>query len=130
MMRRQPLWSAGGGGSAEPAVYTLEIISGQTLSDAVTLGGVWSAIELTDVPDPYDPDVDTTFVDGICRANLYRDNVLIGKVLVAHYSGNGSPLTLALPAGLVVETDSSPITLPVFLSDPAETVTLYVPYNP
>lgn len=118
------------GGSSEPAVYTLEIIDGNTLSDAVTVGGVWASSPVTSVPDAYDPDIDDTFIDGICRANLYRDNELVGKVLVAHYSGNGSPLVLALPAGLVVETDGTPITLPIDGTDPVESVNLYVPYNP
>lgn len=117
----------------EPGVgsglYTLEIDRGNTLSDGVTLGIKWASPAPTTVPTLYDPAVDTAFVDGIGRATLRIDGVSQGKVLVAHYDGNGSPLNLALFQGQVVLTSPATLALPL-VSDASQSVTLYIPQTP
>jgi hypothetical protein len=124
---QRPLRVAPGG---SVALYQLYIIGGNTLSDSVTDGIVYEAAGLVEVPDLYDPDIDTTFIDGIGRAELYINGVAeASNVLVAHYDGNGGPLVRALFADQVVLTTASTVTLPLD-SDPTQTVTLYVPASP
>lgn len=124
---KRPLKSKGG---VTSAIYTLEIDRGNVLSDAVTLGIVWASSAPTSVPSLYNPNVDTSFIDGIGRATLYINNTAqSGYVLVAHYSGNGSPLTLALSQTQLVLTSAATVSLPL-VSDATQTVTLYVPLTP
>lgn len=124
----RPIKKKGGGASA--GVYILQIDRGNTLSDGSTLGIKWSSSALTTVPSLYDPTVDTSFVDGIGRATLIINGATqTNKVLVAHYSGNGSPLSIALFQGDIVLSSSSLVTLPL-ASDATQTVSLYVPYTP
>lgn len=111
------------------SIYTLEIDRGNTLSDGSTLGIKWASPAPTTVPSLYDPTVTSSFVDGIGRATLRINGVSQGFVLVAHYTGNGSPLTLALFSGQVVLTSAATVTLPLS-GDPTQTVTLYVPQTP
>ena len=113
------------GGDAH--TYSLVIVGGNTLSDGVTDGIVYEAGGLTDVPSIYDPDVDTTFLDGIGRAILYIDNIAQSNyVLVAHYAGNGGGYMRALYADQEIGTSANTTTLPLS-GDPTQSVTLYVP---
>lgn len=111
------------------ATYTLSIIGGNTLSDGVTDGIVWESGGVLTVPSAYNPAVDTSFIDGIGRASLYVNYTYQGTVLVAHYAGNGSPLTLALFADDVVVTSAATISVEVS-GGGGSTVTCYVPYTP
>lgn len=111
------------------ALMTLEIDRGNTLSDAVTLGIKWASPAPTTVPSLYDPTVTSSFVDGIGRATLRINGTSQGFVLVAHYTGNGSPLTIALITGQVCLTSGATISLPL-VSDATQSVTLYVPQTP
>lgn len=125
-LAQRPLRGGGGGSSS---LYTLEIDRGNTLSDGSTLGIKWASPAPTTVPSLYDPTVTSSFVDGIGRATLRINGVSQGLVLVAHYSGNGSPLTLALFSGQVVLTSAATVALPLS-GDPTQSVTLYVPQTP
>ncbi len=115
------------GGSS--SLYTLTIDRGNTLSDGSTLGIKWTSPAPTTVPTLYDPTVDSSFIDGVGRATLKIDNVSLGLVLVAHYTGNGSSLTLAVWQNQIHATSPATITLPL-ASDPTQTVSLYVPHTP
>ena len=115
------------GGSS--ALYTLEIDRGNTLSDGSTLGIKWASPAPTTVPSLYDPTVTSSFIDGIGRATLRMNGTSLGLVLVAHYTGNGSPLTLALRSGQVVATSATVTTLPL-VSDATQSVSLYIPQTP
>lgn len=118
------------GAASTPSIYHLTIIGGNTLSDGSTTGIVWKSPAPTTVPSLYNPDVDTTFVDGIGRAQLFINGALqTGNVLVANYNGNGSPNQLALAGGNIVMAYPATITLPL-VSDATQTVTLYVPAAP
>lgn len=76
----------GGGGSAT-SVYSLSIVGGNTLSDGSTLGIKKVATAITGVPSNYDPNVTSTFIDGIGRATLFiNGNAQSGFVLVIHDS--------------------------------------------
>ena len=110
-------------------VYTLTIDRGNTLSDGSTLGIKWAGTAPTTVPSLYDPNVDTAYIDGIGRATLRINGSSQGFVLVTHYTGNGSPLNLALVQNQVVETSAATISLPL-ASDATQSVLLFVPYSP
>jgi hypothetical protein len=113
-------------GAVSPSLRLL-IIGGNLLSDGITDGIVWNESGLTEVPDLYDPTVDTSFVDGIGRAYLYIAGVLQpDEVLVAHYYGNGSAWMRCFYADQFPVTSTGTITLPLD-SDPTQVVTLYVP---
>ncbi len=112
------------------AMY-LTIVGGQTLSDAITLGIKYydSGIDgyLTTVPSLYDPNITSTFIDGIGRATLtIDDTVQSGYVLVVNDGRNASAIRTALAATWRVMTLGT-ITLPL-ASDATQSVTLYVPY--
>jgi hypothetical protein len=126
-LAQRPLFGGGGAG-APNTIYTLQIIGGNTLDDAVT-DGVKYVGTLTDVPSIYDPDVDTTFVDGIGRAALFIDGVLqSGNVLVLHDSSGGSIVDALFADDICL---SSPATVSLPLSgDPTQSVTLYRVYTP
>ncbi len=117
-----------GGGSS--VLYTLQIDRGNTLSDGSTLGIKWASPAPTTVPSLYDPNVTSAFIDGIGRATLYINGVAqSGYVLVAHYTGNGSPLTLALVQNEICITTGATISLPL-VSDSTKSVALYIPQSP
>lgn len=118
------------GGSGASPNLRLEVVDGNTLSDGVTLGGKWATPAPTTVPSLYNPNVDSSFIDGIFRAHLYMDDVLQADlVLVAHWDGNSSPLIRAVSAGQSLGTTSALITLPL-VSDPTKTLSFYVPTVP
>jgi hypothetical protein len=86
-------------GGADSSLKILQIIGGQTLSTGQA-GIKYSSSAIASVPSAYDPEVDTTFIDGIGRAYLYVDGALQAtRVLVANYNGNGSPIDFALLGG-------------------------------
>lgn len=110
------------------AIYTLDIDRGNTLSDGVTLGIKYASAP-SSVPSLYDPTVTSSFIDGVGRATLRINGVSQGFVLVAHYTGTGSPLQLALFQGQIVVSSPATVTLPL-VSDATQSVTLYVPQSP
>lgn len=116
------------GGSATQ-IYTLDIIGGNTLDDGVTAGIVYSETPIADVPSLYDPDVTSSFIDGIGRARLYIDGISQpGYVLVVHDGGSGA-ITNALFAGDLCLASPSTVSIPL-ASDPTQSVTAYRPLTP
>ncbi len=127
-LAQRPLFGGGGGSAANP-IYTLQIIGGNTLDDAVTDGIKYESTPIADVPSLYDPDVDTTFVDGIGRAALFIDGVLqTGYVLVLHDSSGGS-IVDALFADDICLTTPTTTSLPL-AGDPTQSVSLYRALTP
>lgn len=125
---QRPIKVKGGGGSVQH-VYQLVIIGGNLLSDGITEGIKYSSSPIVDVPAIYDPEVDTSFVDGIGRGYLYIDGVLQTlRVLILHDSSAGA-ITTALFSGDLCIANVSPTTLPLD-SDPSQTVTLWRPLTP
>lgn len=120
-MYKRPIKVKGGGGSSPTSI--IQIVGGNTLSDGATPGIEWSNTTLTSVPSLYDPTVDTSFVTGIGRGYLYVDGTNTGLVLIANYSGNGSPTTLAAVQGQNF-LGGPTVSLPL-VSDPTQGVTLY-----
>ncbi len=69
-------------GAAPTRFTVIKITGGNTLATGQA-GIKYSSSAITTVGSDYDPDVDTSFIDGIGRADLYIDGVLqTGKVLV------------------------------------------------
>jgi hypothetical protein len=118
-----------GGGSASK-VYTIRILGGNTLSDGSTPGIKFSSSAITSVPSAYDPDVDTSFIDGIGRGILFINGTQqSGNVLIVHHSTGGSGLTLAIPESNVVLTNTATVSIPVAGDPNGATVSCYVPYT-
>lgn len=89
-----------GGGSSPFTVCS--IIGGNTL-DSLQPGILYDA-SVVSVPTLYDPDVDTSFIDGIGNAFLFTDNVMsANKVLIVNAGTTyGSPVAYPLVEGLIV----------------------------
>lgn len=116
-------------GSATTRIYTLIISGGNTLDDGVTSGIVYSETPITEVPSLYDPNVDSTFIDGIGRATLYIDGIAqSGYVLVVHDGGSGA-ITNALFAGDPCLASPNAVSIPL-ASDSSQSVTAYRPLTP
>lgn len=117
------------GGASSPQV-SLQIIGGNTLSDGVTAGIKWALGGVSTVPSVYDPNVTSSFIDGIGRAYLYLDNVLqSGIVLVGNYSGNGGPIIRPLVRDELVFASPNTVQIPLS-GDPTKSVSVYVPASP
>lgn len=72
-----------------PQVRRIYIEDGNTL-DTTQLGIKYSASEITSVPSAYDPNVTSSFIDGIGRGRLEINGVLqSGYVLVVNDSRSG-----------------------------------------
>ena len=110
-------------------VYRLTIVGGNTLDDAVTDGIVYESTPIATVPSLYDPNVTSTFIDGIGRATLSIDGVAqSGYVLVVHDS-DATVISDCLFAGDVCLT--SPVTTTILLSgDPTQAVQAYRALTP
>lgn len=110
-----------------PAAMILTITGGNTLADAVTLG-IKKVSTISSVPSAYDPNVDTTFIDGIGRGTLELDGVAqSGFVLIVNDGRLASPVTFALFAtGRVACFAVSSILISG--SATGASVTVYVPY--
>lgn len=117
------------GGSASASQISLVIIGGNTLADGVTAGIKYEIGGVTTVPVVYDPNVDTTFIAGIGRADLYIDNVYQGKVLVGNFSGNGGPITTPLVADEIVFGAANVVHIPL-VSDATKGNDVYIPASP
>lgn len=84
---------------ASPVVprRTLRIIGGQTILATPALLGIRCATTLT-LSQAYNPDTDATYPDGLGRAWLYEDGILMGRVLVRHdVAAYGLPLLAGQP---------------------------------
>ncbi len=107
--------------------YTLVIDVGNTLSDATTLGIKFKSSTINTVPSLYDPNVDTSFTDGIGRARLYKNRVIqTGYVLVVNDGRSGSQINKALFQNdrcSSLGTTSIPLA-----ADATKSVTVYIPY--
>ncbi len=77
-LAQRPLRVAPGG---SVTLRRIVVIGGQTLATGQD-GIKYSVDEITEVPDAYDPDVDTAFIDGIGVGNMYLNGILSGKVLI------------------------------------------------
>ncbi len=112
------------GSGAAPSLRVITIIGGNTLGTGQT-GIKYSSSAITDVGSSYNPDVDTSFSDGIGRGTLSIDGVIqSSKVLVCNDS-TGAAITFALLASDVVVTAATK-TVTVG-GDPNTTLTVYVP---
>jgi hypothetical protein len=105
-------------------LYTVSILSGNTLSTGQT-GIKYSSSGISDVPSAYDPDVTSSFIDGVGRGTLFIDGVSqTSKVLIVN-DLTGGAITFALLVGDIVVVRASR-TLTVG-GDPNTTVTAYSP---
>ncbi len=110
-------------------VYSLRIVGGNTLSDAVTLGIRNVAIPMTTITSVWNPNVDTVFTNGIGRAILNINGAdASGYVLVLNDSRTAA-VRFSLFATETVLTNPATVTLPL-VSDSTQTATFYVPYTP
>lgn len=70
---------------APPLPYMFVTIEGGNTLDSGQDGVIWSDTEIDEVPDAYDPNVDTSFIDGIGRGTLYINGIAQdGYVLVVN----------------------------------------------
>ncbi len=120
-------WKVGPGGS--PLMY-ITITGGNTLSDGSTLGiklktGLGG---VATVPSVYDPNVTTTFVDGIGRGVLTIAGVVqSGYVLVVNDQESMSAIQTALAATWRVTVLPTTRFIPLS-GDPTQGVNAYQPY--
>ena len=122
---QRPLRTRMGGRNS---ILTLLIDRGNTLSDGVTLGINYSSSEITTVPSAYDPNVTSTFIDGIGRATLYIDGVAqSGYVLVVNDTSSGA-VAIPLLQGWVCVARLTPKT--ILVGAGPESVQAYVPLTP
>lgn len=127
-LARRPARPNPGGGIA--AVYTLRITGGNVLSDGSTQGIRWASPAITSVPSAYNPNVDTSFIDGIGRGILFIDGTQqSGFVLIAHHAGNGTGLTIALPTTNEVLTSQVTVAIAVAGDPDGATVSCYLPFT-
>ncbi len=111
-------------------VYTLQITGGNVLSDGSTQGIIRSSSSVTSVPSAYNPNVDTSFIDGIGRGVLFIDGTQqSGFVLIAHHAGANTGLTLALPTGNLVLTSPATVQIPISGDPNNAAVTCYLAYT-
>lgn len=117
------------GGNAQPT-RTLLITGGNTLSDGSTLGIKYVSAGVSAVPSLYDPNVTTTFIDGIGRAQLMVNGVLqSGYVLVVHSPLSGG-ITDALFANDLCLASPVKSNIPVTGDPNNATVSCYIPLMP
>ncbi len=76
---RRPLWVPPSG---VPYLF-VNIVGGNTL-DSGEDGVKYKDTTIATVPSAYDPDVTSSFIDGIGRGTLYRNGVAQGMVLVVN----------------------------------------------
>ncbi len=113
-------WS--GGSVAQ--LYTISVTGGNTLASGQA--GIKYDVTADDaVPSAYDPNVTSSFIDGIGRGVLSIDGVAqSGFVLIANAGGGG--ITFALVGTDTVVVSSAPITIPI-TGGGGTTVSAYVP---
>ncbi len=122
--RRVPLIPAWHPGDIKAQFIEVLIDRGNTLADG-SLGIKYSYGGVGSVPSAYDPNVTSSFIDGIGRGTLFIDGaVQTGYVLVVLDSN--SPIAYALKTGEYVATPTT-IQIPVDGTMPVEYVTAYVP---
>lgn len=91
--------------------YRLKVIGGNVLTADPFIGILFSETEITELPTAYDPDVDTSFIDGIGRGWLYKNGVLQPKrVLILNDPRGGSGAAFILDDGYL---SGVPIRIPV-----------------
>lgn len=109
------------GGAAK--LLTITITGGNTLATGQA-GVKYSSSTITTVPSAYDPNVTSSFIDGIGRGTLRINGTLqTGFYLVVN--DTNSPFTRALVQNDVVAVYNT-VSIPL-ASDPDTTVTAYVP---
>lgn len=116
-LEQRPVLATGKGGSP---VRTILIDGGNTLEEGSN--GINYEASVTSVPSAYDPDVTSTFIDGIGRGTLYVDGVAQdGYVLVVN-SNDGTWRNALLGDDQDVVAAGGPISIPV---DGGGTVSAY-----
>lgn len=126
---RPPLIPSKGGASAA-AAWTLSIVGGNTLSDGSSLGIKYVAGGVSAVPSAYDPNVTSSFIDGIGRATLYINGTAQpGFVLVVHDNRSGG-ITDALFAADICLASPTTVNIPITGDPNGATVTCYVVLTP
>ena len=104
-------------------VYLLFVTGGNSLTNSSLSGIKHSSSEIASVPSAYDPNVDTTFIDGIGRGILSINGVTqSGYVLIVNDTRGTLPV--ALVAGDTFYS-GGPVYIPVSGSSPAASVTAY-----
>jgi hypothetical protein len=106
------------------ALKTITITGGNTLASGQA-GIKASASEITSVPSAYDPNVDTSFIDGIGRGTLRINGTLqTGSFLVVN--DTNSPIARALVQSDVIAVWNT-VSIAVSGDPNGATVTAYVP---
>lgn len=105
-MEQRPVLSTAKGSIID---RTIIIIGGNVIT-ADPFDGIKYVTDVTSVPSAYDPNVDTSFIDGIGRGTLYIDNIAqTDKVLIVNDSRGGGGDTLIpsdrIYAGAAVQID-------------------------
>ncbi len=113
----------GGGGAKVQPLMKLTVTGGNTLVSGET--GIKFA-SVASVPSAYDPNVDTTFVDGIGRGTLRIDGVVQSGFVLIVNDGTGGINFALLANDLPVTVSTKSIAV---AGDPnGATVTCYVPH--
>jgi hypothetical protein len=108
-----------------PAVisYLCYVTGGNSLTNSSLSGIKHSSSEIASVPSAYDPNVDTTFIDGIGRGILAINGVTqSGYVLIVNDTRGTLPVALANGHTFY---SGGPVYIPISGSSPAASVTAY-----
>jgi hypothetical protein len=109
-------------GGAAAQLKVVVIVGGNTLVTSQT-GISYSSTPITDVPSAYDPDVTSSFIDGVGRGTLYIDGVAqTSKVLIVNDGGSGAVDFALLTSDRIVVAEPRTLTV---AGNPLVTVTAY-----
>lgn len=111
-------------GAASAQLQTVAIIGGNTLTTGQD-GIKYSSSTISNVPSAYDPDVDTSFIDGVGRGTLYIDGVAqANRVLIVNDPVGGAINFALLNGDTVVVVAARTLTVG---GDPNVTISAYSP---
>lgn len=94
--RQRGMPSRWAGGATD--VKRIQMVGGNTLATGQA-GIKYASSEITSVPSAYDPEVDTSFIDGIGRGLLFVNGAYVGYVLVVNDGRSGSVINFDLLGG-------------------------------
>lgn len=104
-------------------VYLCYVTGGNSLTNSSLSGIRYSVSEIASVPSAYDPNVDTSFIDGIGRGILSINGVTqSGYVLIVNDTRGTFAAALA---SADIFYSGGPVYIPVSGSSPAASVTAY-----
>ncbi len=109
----------GGGGAT--TLRTIRIDRGNTLTTG-QLGCKYSSSAITDVPSAYDPNVTSSFIDGVCRGTLHLNGVAQSGFVLCHNDSTGALSEALVTTDVVVVGAAISMTV---AGDPATTVLSY-----